>query len=107
MTVRPPVSASVSAVEYEKGVEVGAVRGVPDHSSRMIHAEARPSRLRRPNISARPRRNGSYTLSIVVQVAAVGALDELLLIIVPILVFRITYGLARGRKPRPGNPKQR
>ena len=42
-----------------------------------------------------------------VQVAAVGALDELLLIIVPILVFRITYGLARGRKPRAGNRKQR
>jgi len=32
--------------------------------------------------------------------AAVGALDELLLIIVPIVVFRITYGLARGRRPR-------
>jgi hypothetical protein len=40
----------------------------------------------------------------VVQVAAVGALDELLLIIVPIVVFRITYGLARGRRPRtPGD----
>ena len=36
------------------------------------------------------------------QVAAVGALDELLLIIVPIVVFRITYGLARGRKPKAG-----
>jgi hypothetical protein len=32
--------------------------------------------------------------------AAVGALDELLLIIVPIVVFRISYGLARGRKTR-------
>jgi len=31
-------------------------------------------------------------------VAAFGALDELLLIIVPIVVFRISYGLARGRK---------
>jgi hypothetical protein len=41
----------------------------------------------------------------VVQVAAVGALDELLLIIVPIVVFRITYGLARGRKAKPGRKK--
>jgi len=38
----------------------------------------------------------------VVQVAAVGALDELLLIIVPILVFRVSYGLARGRKRKTG-----
>jgi hypothetical protein len=34
--------------------------------------------------------------------AAMGALDELLLIIVPIVVFRLSYGLARGRKPRAG-----
>jgi hypothetical protein len=34
--------------------------------------------------------------------SAFGALDELLLIIVPIVVFRISYGLARGRKPRKG-----
>jgi hypothetical protein len=34
--------------------------------------------------------------------SALGALDELLLIIVPIVVFRISYGLARGRKAPKG-----
>ena len=38
---------------------------------------------------------------------AMGALDQLMLILVPIIVFRISYGLARGRRPRPPKARQR